>query len=227
MSKDDHEFKRDSNLFARHPSLQPIMRAMLLDWLNEVCQAYNLTRQTYYLALDFFDRYLSLREDMPKRRLQLLGITCLFIAAKIEEIFPPKLDRFSFVCDGACSNSEILAKELVVLNALKWELSTMTPISWLNSYMQIQKFKCSNFYSNDKENNGTKAENFLLPNYDPKLFVQMAHLIDLCTLNSGSLAFSYSVIAASAFYHFTNREMAEMCTGILYIIFLNFYSKIY
>src|SRR5699024_5728602 len=129
MLKNEQFYKRDPSLFSRHPSLQPIMRAMLLDWLNEVCQAYNLTRQTYYLALDFFDRYLSTKEDMPKKRLQLLGITCLFIAAKIEEIFPPKLDRFSFVCDGACEDSEILAKEQLVLNRLEWELSPVTPIS--------------------------------------------------------------------------------------------------
>lgn len=184
------------------------MRAMLLDWLNEVCQAYSLSRQTYYLALDFFDRYLSTRADVSKKHLQLLGITCLFIAAKIEEIFPPKLDRFSFVCDGACDDTEILAKEQLVLNTLKWELCPVTPIAWLNVFMQV-------YSSIDKENASANedGEHFLFPDYDSKLFVQIAHLIDLCTLNAGSLTYSYSVIAASAFYHFTNETVVLQCTG--------------
>ncbi|KAH9394559.1 G1/S-specific cyclin-E1 [Tyrophagus putrescentiae] len=214
MVKAEEYYHRDADMFGRHPSLQPVMRAMLLDWLNEVCQAYTLSRQTYYLALDFFDRYLSTKRDICKKRLQLLGITCLFIASKIEEIFPPKLDRFSFVCDGACDDKEILAKEQLVLNTLNWELSPLTPNSWLNVYMQIYSNNVLNKPC-DKENapDLSSGERFLFPNFESKLFVQIAHLIDLCTLNAGSLAFPYSVIAASAFYHFTNEDVVLQCTG--------------
>lgn len=215
MIKNDQMYKRDPLLFNKHQTLQPVMRTTLLDWLNEVCQAYGLTRQTYYLAMDFFDRYLSLKSDMPKKHLQLLGITCLFIAAKIEEIFPPKLGRFAFVCDGACSESEILGKELVVLSTLNWELYPLTPISWLNVY--IQNYSCL-----DKENSPKQVgESFLLPDFQPRLFVQIAHLIDLCTLDSGSLAFPYSVIAASALFHFTNEDVVLQCTGNLYSILMH------
>lgn len=213
MVKNDQLYSRDAALFSKHPTLQPFMRTTLLDWLNEVCQAYSLTRQTYYLALDFFDRYLSKNSDIQKKFLQLLGITCLFIAAKIEEIFPPKLSRFAFVCDGACDESEILQKELVVLSTLKWELFPMTPISWLNVYIQI-------YSSLDKENfNKQVGESFLLPDFQPKLFVQIAHLIDLSTLDAGSLAFPYSVIAASALFHFTNEDVVLQCTGLFSPLF--------
>lgn len=43
------------------------------------------------------------------------GITALFIAAKIEEIYPPKLTEFAYVTDGACTENEILEQELVML----------------------------------------------------------------------------------------------------------------
>lgn len=56
-----------------NPALQPRMRAILLDWLVEVCEVYKLHRETFYLALDFIDRYLSTTKDMPKTRLQLIG----------------------------------------------------------------------------------------------------------------------------------------------------------
>ncbi|KAF2350647.1 Cyclin N-terminal, partial [Trinorchestia longiramus] len=52
---------------------------------------------------------------VPKQQLQLLGVTCLFIAAKVEEIYPPKLSEFAYVTDGACQEAEIIEKELIVV----------------------------------------------------------------------------------------------------------------
>ena len=66
-------------------------------------------------------------------------MTCLFIAAKIEEIYPPKLQEFAFVTDGACSEDEIIQMELVVLKGLNWGLSPMTPNRWMKTYMQVTK----------------------------------------------------------------------------------------
>lgn len=45
---------------------------------------YGLHRQTAYLAQDFFDRFMLTQEDVSKEHLQLLGITALFIASKME-----------------------------------------------------------------------------------------------------------------------------------------------
>lgn len=75
--------QRNPQMFQRHPTLQPRMRAILLDWLIEVCEVYKLHRETYYLAMDYIDRYLSIHQNVPKNQLQLIGITCLFIAAKV------------------------------------------------------------------------------------------------------------------------------------------------
>ena len=67
------------------------------DWLIEVCEVYKLHRETFYLAVDFLDRYLGKADSVPKNRLQLIGVTCLFIGAKLEEIYPPKLAEFAYV----------------------------------------------------------------------------------------------------------------------------------
>lgn len=75
--------ERDSSMLSNHPGLQPRMRAILLDWLIEVCEVYKLHRETYYLAVDYLDRFLSSNVQISKTRLQLIGITCLFIAAKV------------------------------------------------------------------------------------------------------------------------------------------------
>lgn len=74
---------RDVNMFESHPHLQPRMRAILLDWLIEVCEVYKLHRETYYLTIDYIDRYLTAKQNISKNQLQLIGITCLFIASKV------------------------------------------------------------------------------------------------------------------------------------------------
>lgn len=62
------------------------------------------------------------------------GITCLFIAAKVEEIYPPKIAEFAFVTDGACSENEILDMELVILKVSCFYLHSELTIN------EFQKF---------------------------------------------------------------------------------------
>uniref|UniRef100_A0A182RCN6 Uncharacterized protein n=1 Tax=Anopheles funestus TaxID=62324 RepID=A0A182RCN6_ANOFN len=128
---------REPNMFDNHQGLQPRMRAILLDWLNEVCEVYKLHRETYYLAVDYIDRYLTCKKDLKKSHLQLLGITALFIAAKVEEIYPPKIGEFAYVTDGACTDEDILREELLVLTALEWRINPVTVMGWLGLYMQV------------------------------------------------------------------------------------------
>ncbi|CAO2581110.1 G1/S-specific cyclin-E2 [Lemmus lemmus] len=69
-----------------HSDLEPQMRSILLDWLLEVCEVYTLHRETFYLAQDFFDRFMLTQKDVNKNMLQLIGITSLFIASKLEAL---------------------------------------------------------------------------------------------------------------------------------------------
>lgn len=133
----EQSHSRNPLMMSRHPHLQPRMRSILLNWLSEVSEVYQLHRETYYLALDYFDRYLSVQNEVGKQQLQLVGITCLFIAAKVQEIYPPKVSDFAYVTDGACTDQQILTKELVILKSLGWNLNSMTVNSWLTIYMQL------------------------------------------------------------------------------------------
>jgi cephalosporin-C deacetylase-like acetyl esterase len=45
---------------------------------------YKLHRETYHLAQDYFDRFMATQSNVFKSTLQLIGISCLFIAAKME-----------------------------------------------------------------------------------------------------------------------------------------------
>lgn len=196
-------YLRDSQLFHKHPSLQPRMRAILLDWLIEVCEVYRLHRETFYLASDFLDRFLSSQTHIQKHQLQLIGITSLFIAAKLEEIYPPKLTEFAYVTDGACAEDEILDQELLILKAINWDLTPVTTNGWLNIYLQVA----------NAENLRGGEHGFVFPQYSSHAFIQIARLLDLCVLDIESLQFTYSVLAASALYHSSSRELALSVSG--------------
>ena len=204
VKKESGMYKRKDakTILDRHSALQPRMRAILLDWLIEVCEVYRLHRETFYLAVDFIDRFLGVAPTVPKNRLQLIGVTCLFIGAKIEEIYPPKLQEFAYVTDGACTEEEILQMELMVLKGLNWGLSPMTPNSWMRLYMQI----C----------NGSRKpfdESFSLPAYSGLPFSRAMQLVDLCMLDIGSLEFNYSILATSALYHTESEAVALSVSG--------------
>ncbi|XP_028392483.1 G1/S-specific cyclin-E-like [Dendronephthya gigantea] len=186
----DREYPKYGQYMGQHPALQPKMRTILLDWLIEVCEVYRLHRETFHLAASYVDRYLKVKRDIQKSRLQLVGVTALFIAAKLEEIYPPKLSEFSYVTDGACTDDEILIEELVMLKVLDWKLTPLTINTWLRVYLQL----CS--YEQDE-----KDALFLVPAFSGKHLVQAAKLLDLCVLDLESLDFPNRVLAAAALHH--------------------------
>ncbi|KAG8437363.1 hypothetical protein GDO86_008167 [Hymenochirus boettgeri] len=200
MLNKDRTYLRDKNFFQNHPQLQPNMRSILLDWLMEVCEVYKLHRETFYLAQDFFDRFMTTQHNVIKSQLQLIGITTLFIAAKLEEIYPPKLHQFAFITDGACIEDEITSMELMIMKALDWCLSPMTVVSWFNVYLQVTYIK--------------ELQHFLLPQFPQEIYVQIVQLLDLCVLDIGCLEYPYCVLAASAFYHFSCPEVVEKVSGM-------------
>ncbi|XP_073824161.1 cyclin E [Musca autumnalis] len=241
MCKKDEQASclRNSSMLDHHPGLQPRMRAILLDWLIEVCEVYKLHRETYYLAVDYLDRYLSAQKNVQKTHLQLIGITCLFVAAKVEEIYPPKIGEFAYVTDGACQESDILQHEILLLQALEWNISPVTAIGWLGVYMQLnvnnrtpasfqtsqRKLKqqqrippAASTHNIDLAQRLTKFgevdDAFIYPQFSGMEFVQTAQLLDLCSLDVGVGNFPYSVIAAAAISHTFNRETAVRCSGL-------------
>ena len=54
------------------PSLKWKMRSILLDWMQEVCSDYLLKRETFYYAVNFVDRYLSIVPNVEKKTLNLI-----------------------------------------------------------------------------------------------------------------------------------------------------------
>lgn len=97
----------------RQKDLHWKMRGILVDWLVEVHQKFRLLPETLFLAVNIIDRFLSLRVcSLPK--LQLVGITALFIASKYEEVMCPSIQNFIYMADGGYTDDEILKAEQYV-----------------------------------------------------------------------------------------------------------------
>lgn len=62
------------------------MRALLVDWMVEVQESFELNHETLYLAVKLVDLYLS-KMVVSKDTLQLLGAASLFIASKFDVSF--------------------------------------------------------------------------------------------------------------------------------------------
>ena len=62
------------------------MRAILVDWLVEVQESFELNHETLYTAVKILDLYMA-NKVVNKEELQLVGATACLIACKIDERF--------------------------------------------------------------------------------------------------------------------------------------------
>ncbi|XP_001360503.4 G2/mitotic-specific cyclin-B [Drosophila pseudoobscura] len=110
------------------------MRAVLIDWINEVHLQFHLAAETFQLAVAIIDRYLQVVKNTKRSNLQLVGVTALFIATKYEELFPPAINDFVFITDDTYSAREIRMMELQIFKAIDCNLSRPLPIHFLRRY---------------------------------------------------------------------------------------------
>jgi len=167
---DIHETDRmteKSHFLAQQPSLTETqnevnehMRGVLVDWLIEVVEEFRLSHQVLLLGVDYLDRVLSVLR-ITKESLQLIGITCLFIASKFDGSDNNYcLDDFVSVTDGLYSRSQAIAAEQEVLGSLEFRLVTSTISTFLPGYLAIAGLE-----NNDAKHYSKFLTEMLLPNY--------------------------------------------------------------
>ncbi|XP_017876293.1 G2/mitotic-specific cyclin-B3 isoform X2 [Ceratina calcarata] len=114
------------------------MRALLIDWMVEVQESFELNHETLYLAVKLVDLYLT-KITVGKETLQLLGAASLFIASKYDERIPPMIDDFLYICDGAYSQRELIRMEISVLKVIDFDLGIPLSYRFLRRYARCAK----------------------------------------------------------------------------------------
>jgi hypothetical protein len=100
----------------------------------EVHYKFRLLPSTLFLCFNLIDRYLNKQKAAKKRRLQLLGGTCMLIAAKYEEYRPPEVSDICYIMDEVYQKDQVIEMEQEVLNTLKFQLTTASPLQFLQFY---------------------------------------------------------------------------------------------
>ena len=94
-------------------------------------------RTTFHLAMSLLDRYTYYRNIIPKSQLQTLGTSCLFLAAKMEEVNPPDIYRLVEYSDGAVTIDDLVKlvsnnfKQLILTDPNSiYKLLVLSPSPW-------------------------------------------------------------------------------------------------
>ena len=118
------------NYLDKQSDLNEKMRSILVDWLVEVDLKFKLRHETLFMTVNLVDRFLS-REFVDRSKIQLVGISAIFIIAKFEEIYPPLLKDYEKVCNNAYTHLEILEMESRILISVNFNLTQTSSYSFL------------------------------------------------------------------------------------------------
>lgn len=157
------------------------MRGILVDWLIEVHTRFHLLPETLFLAVNIIDRFLTTKM-VQLDRLQLVGVTAMFIASKYEEVLSPHVGNFRQVADDGFTEDEILNAERYILGALDYDLSYPNPMNFLRRI--------------------SKADN-----YDIQTRTVGKYLMEISLLDHRFMNYMPSHVAAAAMY--LAREILE------------------
>ncbi|PHT41771.1 Cyclin-D3-1 [Capsicum baccatum] len=110
-------------------------RVDVVGWIMKVNAHYGFSALTAVLAVTYLDRFLSslqYQNDKPWM-IQLAAVTCLSLAAKVEETHVPLLLDFQVEDAKYVFEAKTIQRmELLVLSSLKWRMNPVTPLSFLD-----------------------------------------------------------------------------------------------
>lgn len=139
MRKVEMQCMPNGNYMSLQRDLNWHLRGVLADWLIETHAKFRLLPETLFLALNIVDRFLSLR-TISLSKLQLVGVTALFIAAKYEEVLCPSIQNFLYVADGGYTDEEILRAERYMLKVLNFDMSYASPMNFLRRISKADNY---------------------------------------------------------------------------------------
>lgn len=129
----EQKFRGKSTYMSRQRDINHVMRTTLINWLIEVGHEYDVQSETIHLTVSYIDRFLSVM-SVARSKLQLIGITALYIAAKYEETSPLAVNDLVLLADGAYTVQQVLKMEQMMLRILKFDLCVPTAYAFLSAY---------------------------------------------------------------------------------------------
>lgn len=134
----EKKYLPSENCLKKLEEVRETHRQVLFDWIVDIHLKYNMLPETLYLTINIIDRFLE-KQDISKKKFQLLGVSALMVAAKYEEIYPPKLSQYVKICANAYSEDQVKDMEQLILSTLSWNLTVATADTFLSRYQKTAK----------------------------------------------------------------------------------------
>lgn len=152
------------NYMTKQCDINEKMRAILIDWLIEVHDKFDLMGETLFLTVNLIDRFLS-QKTVVRKKLQLVGLVSMLLACKYEEVSVPVVGDLILISDKAYSRKEVIEmvptthhffhscfnqiflcenfteflcflQETMMLNCLQFNMSVPTPFVFLQRFLK-------------------------------------------------------------------------------------------
>jgi hypothetical protein len=173
LLEQDYVLKED---FLESNSVDGNMRGVLVDWLVQVQHYLKLSQETLHITVRLLDTVLDRREVRPSE-LQLVGITSLLVASKMDEYYPADIKKLINLTENSYTLKEVLHMEMVILDVICFKVYFPTSEDFLPRY--------------------TRAA---LRSEDPTFLKTCQLLADCHLLNPSHSCVAPSLVAAAAVY---------------------------
>ncbi|OHT01769.1 Cyclin, N-terminal domain containing protein [Tritrichomonas foetus] len=105
--------------------ITPTMHETAVRWIMIIQKQYGMSNDTLYEAVTYLDTILS-KWPVREKQLQMVAVTCTWMAAKIEERSVPKLEELSYMCSNEYKADDFVKCERKLLRILDFRLSFPT-----------------------------------------------------------------------------------------------------
>ena len=117
--KELHKHKNNYLNYQSHLSTKK--RFILLDWIMEVSSQLHFKRKTYYFCVNLIELFFS-KSIVNTEQIQLVGIACLLISAKNEELTIPQISYFAKAYEDSYTKNQILKQEYIILKTINMKI---------------------------------------------------------------------------------------------------------
>ncbi|KAL2988362.1 hypothetical protein AAZX31_11G082700 [Glycine max] len=163
-----------SDYMAQQSDINERMRAILIDWLIEVHDKFDLLHETLFLTVNLIDRFLA-KQTVARKKLQLVGLVAMLLACKYEEVSVPVVGDLILISDKAYTRKEVLEMEKLMVNTLQFNMSVPTAYVFMKRFLKAAQA-------------------------DRKLELLAFFLVELSLVEYEMLKFPPSLLAAAAVY---------------------------
>lgn len=172
--EENNRFKINPNYFKLQTEINSKMRIILIDWLFEVNNKLKFREETFYTTIYIIDAYLS-KKFIQRKKFQLLGVTALYIATKLNEIFSGSVKDYVFMTDRAYNEIDIISMESDICKTLNFNFLVPHCLSFFQIFSKKIGF--------DKDSEEYQFGIFIIQNF---------------LMNSKSFNYNYSIISIAS-----------------------------